>query len=57
MLVYVYRQGRYCRVIDLRIHVTDAAIALRNVGKKHWLCFILLNSVAELLFKKKNAAL
>ena len=25
----VYRQGRYSRVVDIRIHVIDAAIALR----------------------------
>ena len=29
----VYRQGRYSRVVDLRIHVTDAAIGLRRASK------------------------
>ena len=28
-----YRQGRYSRVLDLRIHVADAAIGLRLASK------------------------
>ena len=35
MLVYfVYRQGRYSRVVDLWIYVADAAIGLRRASKK-----------------------
>ena len=28
-----YRQGRYSRVVDLGIHVADAAIVLRRASK------------------------
>ena len=31
--VLVYRDGRYSRVMDLRIHVTDAAISSRRASK------------------------
>ena len=33
LVARVYRQGRYPRVVDLRIYVADAAIGFRRVSK------------------------
>ena len=33
VFVYTDREGKYYRVVDLGIHVTDAAIGLRRASK------------------------
>ena len=57
--VLVYRRGRYSRVVDLWIQVTDAAIGLRRASryKEMWtekkLCVLLLYSHKKMLHRAR----